>query len=112
MACERNDRKGVSGSVIRIEQVPQGFPRSEQKQNTAIRQRQNHGHPGIWSTSVMVWRVYWKRKADTPTKPADEKKFYCDLHGHNKNHNTEDCYKLKWHVKRAKQGEVRKDMDK
>eukprot|EP00957_Ditylum_brightwellii_P141591 10786646-Ditylum_brightwellii.AAC.1 len=36
-----------------------------------------------------------KRRADMPTKPAGEKKFYCDLHGRNKTHNTKDCYKLK-----------------
>eukprot|EP00957_Ditylum_brightwellii_P195812 14918973-Ditylum_brightwellii.AAC.1 len=34
-ACGRNDHEGVSSSSIRIEQVPQGFPHPEQKQNTA-----------------------------------------------------------------------------
>eukprot|EP00957_Ditylum_brightwellii_P178609 13605003-Ditylum_brightwellii.AAC.1 len=53
-----------------------------------------------------------KRKADVPTKPTGEKKFYCDLRGRNKTHNTEDCYKLKRRTKRAKQGKARKDMDK
>eukprot|EP00957_Ditylum_brightwellii_P172097 13101805-Ditylum_brightwellii.AAC.1 len=53
-----------------------------------------------------------KHKADTPPKPAGEKKFYCDLHGHNKTHDTEDCYKLKQHTKCTKQGEACKDIDK
>eukprot|EP00957_Ditylum_brightwellii_P124350 9478355-Ditylum_brightwellii.AAC.1 len=43
-----------------------------------------------------------KCKADIPTKPAGEKKFYCDLDGRNKTHDTEDCYKLKQHMKCAK----------
>eukprot|EP00957_Ditylum_brightwellii_P202430 15330145-Ditylum_brightwellii.AAC.1 len=52
-----------------------------------------------------------KRKADVPTKPAGEKKFYCDLHGCNKTHDTEDCYKLKQHAKCAKQGKECKNKD-
>eukprot|EP00957_Ditylum_brightwellii_P032890 2493624-Ditylum_brightwellii.AAC.1 len=47
-----------------------------------------------------------------PTKPADEKKFYCDLHECNKTHDTKECYELKRHTKRAKQGKAHKDMDK
>eukprot|EP00957_Ditylum_brightwellii_P120780 9212565-Ditylum_brightwellii.AAC.1 len=43
-----------------------------------------------------------KRKADTPTKPAGEKNFYCDIHGHNETHNTEDCFELKQCTKHAK----------
>eukprot|EP00957_Ditylum_brightwellii_P113670 8666889-Ditylum_brightwellii.AAC.1 len=41
-----------------------------------------------------------KRKADdtTPTKPVGERKFFCDMHGRNRTHNTEDCFELKWHV--------------
>eukprot|EP00957_Ditylum_brightwellii_P154237 11737759-Ditylum_brightwellii.AAC.1 len=53
-----------------------------------------------------------KCKADTHTKPTSEKKFYCDLHRHNKTHDTDDCYKLKQRTKRAKHGKERKDMDK
>eukprot|EP00957_Ditylum_brightwellii_P042609 3226271-Ditylum_brightwellii.AAC.1 len=53
-----------------------------------------------------------KCKAEAPTKPTGEKKFYCDLHGHNKTHNTKDFYELKRHTKHAKQGKERKDMDK
>eukprot|EP00957_Ditylum_brightwellii_P068437 5196069-Ditylum_brightwellii.AAC.1 len=53
-----------------------------------------------------------KRKANVPTKPTGEKKFYCDLHGCNKTHDTKDCYELKQHMKRAKQSKERKDMDK
>eukprot|EP00957_Ditylum_brightwellii_P093386 7110545-Ditylum_brightwellii.AAC.1 len=34
-----------------------------------------------------------KHKADKPTKPAGEKKFYCNMHGRNKMHNTKDCVK-------------------
>eukprot|EP00957_Ditylum_brightwellii_P148172 11281907-Ditylum_brightwellii.AAC.1 len=51
-------------------------------------------------------------KADAPTKPASEKKFYCDLHGHNKTHGIKDCYKLKQCTKCAKQGKECKDMYK
>eukprot|EP00957_Ditylum_brightwellii_P120018 9159229-Ditylum_brightwellii.AAC.1 len=53
-----------------------------------------------------------KYKTDAPTKPASEKKFYCDLHEHNKTHDTKDCYKLKRHTKRTKQGKEHKDTDK
>eukprot|EP00957_Ditylum_brightwellii_P046248 3508977-Ditylum_brightwellii.AAC.1 len=47
-----------------------------------------------------------------PTKPDDEKKFYCDLHGRNKTCNTEDYYELKGHTKHTKQGKERKIRDK
>eukprot|EP00957_Ditylum_brightwellii_P173855 13236104-Ditylum_brightwellii.AAC.1 len=53
-----------------------------------------------------------ERKADMPTKPAGEKKFYCDLHKRNKTHDTKDCYKLKQRAKCTKQGKERKDRDK
>eukprot|EP00957_Ditylum_brightwellii_P032212 2441971-Ditylum_brightwellii.AAC.2 len=53
-----------------------------------------------------------KFKADAPTKPTSEKKFYCDLHGCNKTHDTEDCYKLKQCTKRTKQVKEYKNMDK
>eukprot|EP00957_Ditylum_brightwellii_P162644 12384740-Ditylum_brightwellii.AAC.1 len=48
-----------------------------------------------------LWR---KHKADDtmPTKPAGKRKFYCDMHGHNRNHNTEDCFELKQHAKHSK----------
>eukprot|EP00957_Ditylum_brightwellii_P160952 12254273-Ditylum_brightwellii.AAC.1 len=41
-----------------------------------------------------------KRKADTPTTSAGENKFYCNMHGRNKTHDTEDCFKLMRHSKR------------
>eukprot|EP00957_Ditylum_brightwellii_P197171 15022497-Ditylum_brightwellii.AAC.1 len=34
------------------------------------------------------------------------------MHGHNKTHNTEDCFELKWHVKHAKPDKMQKDADK
>eukprot|EP00957_Ditylum_brightwellii_P127288 9705517-Ditylum_brightwellii.AAC.2 len=43
-----------------------------------------------------------KHKADTPTKAAGGKKFYCNMHGCNKTHNNEDCFKLKQRTKSAK----------
>eukprot|EP00957_Ditylum_brightwellii_P014300 1076623-Ditylum_brightwellii.AAC.1 len=53
-----------------------------------------------------------KHKADTPTKPAGKKKFYCDMHGRNKTHDIEDCFELKRCAKRVKQGETRTEADK
>eukprot|EP00957_Ditylum_brightwellii_P062151 4717063-Ditylum_brightwellii.AAC.1 len=57
-------------------------------------------------------RITGKRKADTPTKLAGEKKFYCDMHGCNKTHNTKDCFELKQCVKCARQNETCKVVDK
>eukprot|EP00957_Ditylum_brightwellii_P048695 3694773-Ditylum_brightwellii.AAC.1 len=57
-------------------------------------------------------RIAGKRNADTPTKPAGEKKFYCNMHGRNKTHTTEDCFELKRHTKRAKPNETQTDADK
>eukprot|EP00957_Ditylum_brightwellii_P142705 10873379-Ditylum_brightwellii.AAC.1 len=37
-------------------------------------------------------KIAGKRKADMPTKPAGGKRFYCNMHGCNKTHNTEDCF--------------------
>eukprot|EP00957_Ditylum_brightwellii_P083921 6378480-Ditylum_brightwellii.AAC.1 len=42
-----------------------------------------------------------KCKADMPKKTAGEMKLYRDMHGHNKTHNTKDCFKLKRHATRA-----------
>eukprot|EP00957_Ditylum_brightwellii_P194677 14829358-Ditylum_brightwellii.AAC.1 len=53
-----------------------------------------------------------KNKADTPTKPAGKKRFYCNMHGHDRTHDTKDCFKLKRCAKRAKQGETRTEVDK
>eukprot|EP00957_Ditylum_brightwellii_P119236 9096177-Ditylum_brightwellii.AAC.1 len=47
-----------------------------------------------------------------PTKPAGEKKFYCNMHRRNKTHNTEDCFELKRPAKCAKPDEAQKDADK
>eukprot|EP00957_Ditylum_brightwellii_P114567 8735696-Ditylum_brightwellii.AAC.1 len=47
-----------------------------------------------------------KHKAGTPTKPTDKKKFYCNMHGCNKTHDTKDCFELKWRMKHAKQGKT------
>eukprot|EP00957_Ditylum_brightwellii_P030280 2293067-Ditylum_brightwellii.AAC.1 len=56
-------------------------------------------------------RIAGKCKADTPTKPAGEQKFYCDMHRCNKSHNTEDCFELKRHAKHTKLDETQKDAD-
>eukprot|EP00957_Ditylum_brightwellii_P057108 4327769-Ditylum_brightwellii.AAC.1 len=55
-----------------------------------------------------------KRKADdtTPTKPAGKRKFYCNMHGCNKTHNTEDCFELKQRAKRAKTNTTQNEADK
>eukprot|EP00957_Ditylum_brightwellii_P082625 6282131-Ditylum_brightwellii.AAC.1 len=37
-----------------------------------------------------------------PTTLAGKRKFYCEMHGHNRTHNTKDCFELKRRVKRAK----------
>eukprot|EP00957_Ditylum_brightwellii_P157966 12023755-Ditylum_brightwellii.AAC.1 len=47
-----------------------------------------------------------------PTKPAGKKKFYCNMHGCNKTHDTEDCFELKQHAKLTKQGETHTKVDK
>eukprot|EP00957_Ditylum_brightwellii_P192668 14670556-Ditylum_brightwellii.AAC.1 len=38
----------------------------------------------------------------TPTTPAGKRKFYCDMHRHNRTHNTENCFELKQCAKRTK----------
>eukprot|EP00957_Ditylum_brightwellii_P204908 15341334-Ditylum_brightwellii.AAC.1 len=43
-----------------------------------------------------------KAEDSTPTTPAGKKKFYCDMHGRNRTHDTEDCFELKWRTKCAK----------
>eukprot|EP00957_Ditylum_brightwellii_P209587 15362354-Ditylum_brightwellii.AAC.1 len=48
-------------------------------------------------------KIVRKCKDDMTTKPASEKKFYCDLHGCNMTHNTKGCYNLKQRTKGAKQ---------
>eukprot|EP00957_Ditylum_brightwellii_P080590 6129557-Ditylum_brightwellii.AAC.1 len=53
-----------------------------------------------------------KCKADTPTKPAGKQKFYCNIHGLNKNHDTKDFFELTQHAKHAKQGKARTEVDK
>eukprot|EP00957_Ditylum_brightwellii_P126568 9646232-Ditylum_brightwellii.AAC.1 len=52
-----------------------------------------------------------KRKADTPTKPAGEKKFYCNMHERNKTHNTKDCFELKRHTKLTKTDQTYKNLN-
>eukprot|EP00957_Ditylum_brightwellii_P143030 10898099-Ditylum_brightwellii.AAC.1 len=47
-----------------------------------------------------------KRKADMPTKPTGEERFYCNMHRCNKTHNTEDCFELKQRAKHAKPDET------
>eukprot|EP00957_Ditylum_brightwellii_P145035 11045778-Ditylum_brightwellii.AAC.1 len=53
-----------------------------------------------------------KRKTDTPTKSVGEKKFYCNMHKHNKTHNTEDCFELKGRAKHTKTNKTQKDSEK
>eukprot|EP00957_Ditylum_brightwellii_P126102 9612998-Ditylum_brightwellii.AAC.1 len=37
------------------------------------------------------------------TTPIGKRKFYCNMHGHNRTHDTEDCFEQKWRAaKRAK----------
>eukprot|EP00957_Ditylum_brightwellii_P000878 69819-Ditylum_brightwellii.AAC.1 len=69
----------------------------------------DQGLKNLWS-SVPVWS--WKHKADTPTKPTGKKKFYCNMHGHNKTHDTKDCFELKRRAKRKKQGKTCTDVYK
>eukprot|EP00957_Ditylum_brightwellii_P155096 11806017-Ditylum_brightwellii.AAC.1 len=57
-------------------------------------------------------RITGKCKADMPTKPAGEKKFYFDMHARNKTHYTEDCFELKRCAKCAKPDKTQKDADK
>eukprot|EP00957_Ditylum_brightwellii_P206710 15349599-Ditylum_brightwellii.AAC.1 len=55
-----------------------------------------------------------KHKADDtmPTKPAGKRKFYCDMHGHNRTHNTEDCFEPNWCMKHTKSNTSRNKVDK
>eukprot|EP00957_Ditylum_brightwellii_P003783 287432-Ditylum_brightwellii.AAC.1 len=56
-----------------------------------------------------------KRKAKvltTPTSPAGKKKFYCEMHGRKRTHNTEDCFELKRHAKRTKASTNCDEVDK
>eukprot|EP00957_Ditylum_brightwellii_P103529 7887954-Ditylum_brightwellii.AAC.1 len=47
-----------------------------------------------------------KHMAEALTTPsttiAGKRKFYCKMHGCNSTHNTEDCFEVKRHMKRAK----------
>eukprot|EP00957_Ditylum_brightwellii_P033122 2511003-Ditylum_brightwellii.AAC.1 len=43
-----------------------------------------------------------RSKADTLTKPTVKKKFYCNMHGSNKTHDTKYCFKLTRHAKCTK----------
>eukprot|EP00957_Ditylum_brightwellii_P029630 2239088-Ditylum_brightwellii.AAC.1 len=51
-------------------------------------------------------------RSQTAGESKAKKKFYCNMHGHNKTHNTEVCFELKGYVKHAKLDEIRKDADK
>eukprot|EP00957_Ditylum_brightwellii_P014416 1085250-Ditylum_brightwellii.AAC.1 len=53
-----------------------------------------------------------KAEGTTSTKPAGKRKFYCDVHGRNRTHNTEDCFELKQHAKHAKLNTTRNKADK
>eukprot|EP00957_Ditylum_brightwellii_P103631 7895048-Ditylum_brightwellii.AAC.2 len=37
-----------------------------------------------------------------PTAPSADFKFYCEMHGPNRTHNTKDCFELNQRTKRAK----------
>eukprot|EP00957_Ditylum_brightwellii_P094055 7161000-Ditylum_brightwellii.AAC.1 len=37
-----------------------------------------------------------------PTTSSADMKFYCEMHGPNRTHNTKDCFELNQHAKRAK----------
>eukprot|EP00957_Ditylum_brightwellii_P114885 8761132-Ditylum_brightwellii.AAC.1 len=37
-----------------------------------------------------------------PTTSSAERKFYCELYGHNMTHDMKDCYEMKRRAKRAK----------
>eukprot|EP00957_Ditylum_brightwellii_P182380 13893658-Ditylum_brightwellii.AAC.1 len=47
MVCGRNDCEGVGSSSIRIEQVPQGFPCPDWKQN-------EYGVPVSWHREIII----------------------------------------------------------
>eukprot|EP00957_Ditylum_brightwellii_P163322 12435600-Ditylum_brightwellii.AAC.1 len=48
-----------------------------------------------------------------PTSPAGKKnKFYCEMHGQNPTHDTDDCFKLNRRKKRAKSGTSQSSKDK
>eukprot|EP00957_Ditylum_brightwellii_P071311 5420991-Ditylum_brightwellii.AAC.1 len=61
----------------------------------------HHGVESLPYRDLTQW-TKGKHKADTPTKSAGEKKFYCNMHRHNKTHDTEDCFELKRRPKHAK----------
>eukprot|EP00957_Ditylum_brightwellii_P011128 843280-Ditylum_brightwellii.AAC.2 len=49
-------------------------------------------------------KITGKHKAEvsTTSKTSSDAKFYCELHGRNKTHNTKDCFEMKRRAKRAK----------
>eukprot|EP00957_Ditylum_brightwellii_P027217 2057745-Ditylum_brightwellii.AAC.1 len=49
----------------------------------------------------LLYKGKHKAGNSTPTKSTG-KKFYCDMHRCNRTHDTEDCFKVKQHTKRAK----------
>eukprot|EP00957_Ditylum_brightwellii_P126831 9668221-Ditylum_brightwellii.AAC.1 len=46
------------------------------------------------------------------TSPAGQKLFYCEMHGHNRTHNTGDCFELKQRAKCAKANMSYNEADK
>eukprot|EP00957_Ditylum_brightwellii_P073408 5578655-Ditylum_brightwellii.AAC.1 len=46
------------------------------------------------------------------TSLAGKKKFYCEMHGCNRTHNTEDCFELKRCAKRTNASTNHDDADK
>eukprot|EP00957_Ditylum_brightwellii_P207034 15351174-Ditylum_brightwellii.AAC.1 len=46
------------------------------------------------------------------TTPVGKKKFYCEMHGHNKTHDMEDCFELKQRAKHAKPNTNHAEADK
>eukprot|EP00957_Ditylum_brightwellii_P027149 2052750-Ditylum_brightwellii.AAC.1 len=55
-----------------------------------------------------------KLKAEdiTPTKPTGKRKFYCNMHGRNRTHDTDECFELNRRVKRAKPNTAQNEADK
>eukprot|EP00957_Ditylum_brightwellii_P116785 8907598-Ditylum_brightwellii.AAC.1 len=46
------------------------------------------------------------------TTPPGKRKFYCEMHGRNRTHNTKDCFELKWRTKGVKPNANRDDVVK
>eukprot|EP00957_Ditylum_brightwellii_P074323 5647243-Ditylum_brightwellii.AAC.1 len=57
---------------------------------------------------------FWSRVYPSWTKPRtkSKKNIYCNMHGHNKTHNTNDCFELKRHANCAKMDEMQKYSEK